>query len=237
MTTRTLTILATLAVCAATLTGCATPMFTTWTDDGALYHLNEDGAIEFYSPPNWRPVVKWAGRWTRVSNCVVRAEVHMYRAKRVGEEKLIWEKGGKETCYIWLDPTPPPCRRFEDPSLAVRYAAYQERRARQHLDPPSVPPRKAYYIYGDVLMPGPYLWRDGLTITEVITEAGGFEENARATRVSVKRLEVSPGSTSQMSISHKTNILVDVVSIMKGEAPDMEIRLGDFIQVPSGSFW
>lgn len=195
------------------LVGCTAQRFTSWSDHGAMYFLDEEGGIEFYSSPNMQPPQKWVGRWTPMSNAVVRADVNLYRAQRRGED-INWQYLTNEIWYIWLDPMPPPCMRFQDPVLAVRYGTY--RRDFHTTDIGSL--KETYLIMGEVLMPGRHKWRSGITLTKVISEAGGFLGPAYP-----KGVKITRGGT---------NLVFDVLSIQQGKSEDVEIQTQDIIFVP-----
>ena len=50
-----------------------------------------------------------------------------------------------------------------------------------------VPQGKAVYVLGQVGKPGAVSWRDGLTLTQALTNAGGLDETARINKVYILR--------------------------------------------------
>jgi polysaccharide export outer membrane protein len=76
------------------------------------------------------------------------------------------------------------------------------------------------YISGQVAKPGPYEIMEGDGVPELIARAGGYNERAALTRVTLQR-----GTASQT---------VDVYDALKvgGDKPNVPLREGDFVVVP-----
>ncbi len=79
-------------------------------------------------------------------------------------------------------------------------------------------------IFGHIERPGEYPWSPGLTLTRLITLAGGFRTFAKMTNIRVLR---SGGeSNSEDGAYH-----VDLKKVLDGEAPDYPLQPGDRIWV------
>jgi polysaccharide export outer membrane protein len=84
------------------------------------------------------------------------------------------------------------------------------------------PRSKRYYIQGQVTRPGQYTLDQELTLTQVISIAGGFTQWADEGSIVVLRGEGDA----------KTRLVVDFTRIIKGKDKDIPINPGDTIIVP-----
>ena len=82
-------------------------------------------------------------------------------------------------------------------------------------------------VFGQVRRPGSLSFRDGMTITEAISSAGGFTGMAKRDSVRVTRSE-DDGSEQRY--------VLPVESIGKGSAPNFYMRPGDIVYVPERLF-
>lgn len=82
-------------------------------------------------------------------------------------------------------------------------------------------------IFGQVRRPGSLSFRDGMTITEAISSAGGFTGMAKRNSVRVTRRDDD---------DRETKFVLPVESIGKGSAPNFYLRPGDVVYVPERLF-
>jgi polysaccharide export outer membrane protein len=85
-----------------------------------------------------------------------------------------------------------------------------------------IPEPKQVFVDGKVGKPGPYVYRDGMTITQALATAGGASETANTTRVQIRR--------------GLDRVIVNVRRILAGNAADMQLRPGDIVYVPESIF-
>lgn len=85
-----------------------------------------------------------------------------------------------------------------------------------------IPEPKQVFVDGKVGKPGPYVYRDGMTITQAMATAGGATETADTRRVQLRR-----GTDRE---------LVNVRRILAGNAADKQLRPGDIVYVPESIF-
>jgi protein involved in polysaccharide export with SLBB domain len=78
------------------------------------------------------------------------------------------------------------------------------------------------FIYGEVSSPGEYALVAGMTLTQLITKAGGLKEFARTSNIRILR----GGSTESPEVFN-----IDVDDILDGEIPDPVLKAGDVIHV------
>jgi polysaccharide export outer membrane protein len=78
------------------------------------------------------------------------------------------------------------------------------------------------YIFGHVTSPGEYPWASGMTLSRLITLAGGLKEFARTTDIRV--LRPGPGSEPQV-------LRVDLEAIFDQESADLLLVPGDVIRI------
>jgi polysaccharide biosynthesis/export protein len=78
------------------------------------------------------------------------------------------------------------------------------------------------FVFGHVERPGEYSWSQGLTLTRLITLAGGFKTFAKMTNIRVLR----SGAKSEGDA-----YVVDLKAVLDGEAPDHKLEPGDRIWV------
>lgn len=78
-------------------------------------------------------------------------------------------------------------------------------------------------VIGAVQNPGPLPYTSGMTLIDLISRVGGFGENAAKDRVQLTRVQDDK----------RTEIIVPLQKVMRGRAPDMMLKPGDIIYVPS----
>ncbi len=85
-----------------------------------------------------------------------------------------------------------------------------------------VPQAQQVFVDGQVEKPAGYSYREGMTLTQAIANAGGATGTARLTAVQIRR-----GSEQQV---------VNVKRVMRGAEADFMLRPGDQIYVPESVF-
>jgi polysaccharide export outer membrane protein len=86
-----------------------------------------------------------------------------------------------------------------------------------------VPNAGQAYIEGEVAKPGPYPLTRGMTLTQLVSTAGGLIFPAKPSRVKMVRTAI-PGETLEWE--------VDLSSIRKHEQPDLRLERSDRVIVP-----
>ncbi len=85
---------------------------------------------------------------------------------------------------------------------------------------------RKFYVYGEVVRPGPYFMQDKTTVLRAISMAGGFTRFGSASRVKVLKAK-EDGSTE--------TVQVNIKSVMGGDASaDIILRPGDTVVVSEG---
>lgn len=88
---------------------------------------------------------------------------------------------------------------------------------------------KKFFVYGEVVKPGPYVLDDGTTVLRAISEAGGFSKFGSASRVKILR----PKDDGRGYDVKKINM----AAVMSGNSSlDTVILPGDVIVVSEGLF-
>lgn len=82
-------------------------------------------------------------------------------------------------------------------------------------------------VFGQVRRPGSMPFRDGMTITEAVSSAGGFTGMAKRNSVRVTR---------RGEDDREDKFVLPVENIGKGSAPNFYLRPGDVIYVPERLF-
>ncbi len=82
------------------------------------------------------------------------------------------------------------------------------------------------HVLGHVGQPGPVSWRENLTLTRLISFAGGFGKFATRSKIQVIR----------NTPSGRQKILVDFNEILSGKRPDLPLQVDDLIVVPEAVF-
>jgi polysaccharide biosynthesis/export protein VpsN len=95
---------------------------------------------------------------------------------------------------------------LRDPSVIVRVTAYNSKRVS---------------VLGQVQRPGSFPLTPGMTLVQVVSEAGGFNSIANRDRVTLTR-RTKQGSRT---------VVVSIDAIMDGQAPDIPLQAGDQIYV------
>jgi polysaccharide export outer membrane protein len=88
-----------------------------------------------------------------------------------------------------------------------------------------VPPADLYFVAGEVLRPGSFPLRQGLTLRQAVSQAGGVGPKAKASAAFILRQNPSGGEPVKME--------VDIADIMKADKPDVPIQPNDYVFVPS----
>jgi len=91
----------------------------------------------------------------------------------------------------------------------------------------SIPPKKYFYIYGEVAKPGSFLLEEGITILKAITQAGGFTKFASKKNIEILRTDES---------GQQKKILINIKDIEERKSEDIEIKPEDIIRVPKSLF-
>jgi polysaccharide export outer membrane protein len=91
----------------------------------------------------------------------------------------------------------------------------------------TIPAKKYFYIYGEVVHPGSFLLEEGTTILKAISQAGGFTKFA-----SKKNIEVLRTSEN----GQQSKFTVNIKEIEDRKAEDIEIKPDDIIRVPKSIF-
>lgn len=91
----------------------------------------------------------------------------------------------------------------------------------------TIPAKKYYYIYGEVVHPGSFLLEEGTTILKAITQAGGFTKFASKRNIEILR-------TREDGQQYK--ITANIRDIEDGKSEDYEIQPDDIIRVPKSIF-
>ncbi|HXR96460.1 MAG TPA: SLBB domain-containing protein [Terriglobales bacterium] len=92
-----------------------------------------------------------------------------------------------------------------------------------------VPEAHQVYIAGDVMHPGAEALLPGLTLTQLVSEAGGFLPQADVSHVRVLRLVTAPGSGVSTG---RQELIVDVARAQRNRGPDLTLEADDIVQVP-----
>ena len=88
----------------------------------------------------------------------------------------------------------------------------------------NTPSAKFYSVGGDgVITPGRFPYHEGITVTNAIKIAGGFDQGARKDDVEIIRSGLL------------TNIEVNVLKVENGQAADVKIQPDDYVRVRKGS--
>ena len=89
-----------------------------------------------------------------------------------------------------------------------------------------VPSADLVFIAGEVLKPNAYPLRDGMTISQVIAQAGGPSPVAKVDKVRIIRQEAG---------KPRQEIPVNLKEILSNKAPDIPLFANDMIEVPSSA--
>ena len=90
-----------------------------------------------------------------------------------------------------------------------------------------VPPGDVFYIAGEVKAPGQFQLRQGITLRQAISLAGGTLFQARLGKGIIFRTDPVTGIFTELP--------VDIASVMSGKSQDMPILGNDVIWVPNSS--
>ena len=77
------------------------------------------------------------------------------------------------------------------------------------------------YILGQIMNPNAYLYKENLTLIQLIAFAGGFSENAQSNVYLIRG-----------TLSHPRIFIVDTDAILRGNARDVVLRPNDIVFVP-----
>jgi polysaccharide biosynthesis/export protein len=77
------------------------------------------------------------------------------------------------------------------------------------------------YILGEILNPNAYLYKENLTLIQLITFAGGFTNNAH------KKAYLIRGT-----LSHPRVFIIDTNAILRGNATDLILKPNDIVYIP-----
>jgi len=90
-----------------------------------------------------------------------------------------------------------------------------------------VPPADVFYIAGEVRAPGQFHLRQGITLRQAISLAGGTLFKARVGKGIIFRTDPATGNFTELP--------VDIADVMSGKSQDMPILGNDVIWVPNSS--
>jgi polysaccharide export outer membrane protein len=90
-----------------------------------------------------------------------------------------------------------------------------------------IPPADVFYIAGEVKAPGQYPLRQGITLRQAISLAGGYFFKAKADKGIIFRTDPVTGNFKELP--------VDIAAVMKGAKNDIPILGNDVIWVPNSA--
>jgi polysaccharide export outer membrane protein len=90
-----------------------------------------------------------------------------------------------------------------------------------------VPPADVFYIAGEVRAPGQFHLRQGITLRQAISLAGGTLFKAKLGKGIIFRTDPTTGNFTELP--------VDIAAVMSGKSKDMPIMGNDVIWVPNSS--
>jgi polysaccharide biosynthesis/export protein len=90
-----------------------------------------------------------------------------------------------------------------------------------------VPPADVFYIAGEVRAPGQFHLRQGITLRQAISLAGGTLFKAKLGKGVIFRTDPTTGNFTELP--------VDIAAVMNGKSKDMPIMGNDVIWVPNSS--
>jgi len=90
-----------------------------------------------------------------------------------------------------------------------------------------VPPADVFYIAGEVRAPGQFNLRQGITLRQAISLAGGTLFKAKLGKGVIFRTDPTTGNFTELP--------VDIAAVMSGKSKDMPIMGNDVIWVPNSS--
>jgi polysaccharide biosynthesis/export protein len=97
-----------------------------------------------------------------------------------------------------------------------------------HLNPRSVvhiPPADVFFVGGDVIAPGSFVFKEGATLRQAITLAQGMKSNAASDRAIIFR--------EDPVTKKRQEIIVDAGKIMNGKLEDVAITANDIVIIPN----
>ncbi|HEX5083190.1 MAG TPA: polysaccharide biosynthesis/export family protein [Blastocatellia bacterium] len=90
-----------------------------------------------------------------------------------------------------------------------------------------IPPSDVFYVAGEVKAPGQFHLRQGITLRQAISLAGGTLFKARLSKGIIFRSDPVTGNFTEMP--------VDIGDVMSGKSPDLPIMGNDVVWVPNSS--
>ncbi len=90
-----------------------------------------------------------------------------------------------------------------------------------------VPPADVFYVAGEVKAPGQFQLRQGITLRQAISLAGGYHFKAKLDKVVIFRTDPVTGKFTEAP--------VDIGAVMSGKKEDIPILANDVIWVPSSA--
>ena len=90
-----------------------------------------------------------------------------------------------------------------------------------------VPPADVFYIAGEVKAPGQFHLRQGITLRQAISLAGGTDFKARLGKGIIFRTDPITGNFTELP--------VDIGAVMSGKSKDLPLMGNDVIWVPNNS--
>lgn len=195
-------------------------------DQAAVEITRVLGARFLTNPQVALDIVRLASKQVNVSGGLVEPGVYPITSGKTTVSSLVVRAGGL------LDPATPHAEIWRDGEagrevIAVDLEAIFRGEAAADLelmagDYLSVPPPQQVFVDGKVAKAGGYVYRDGMTITQAIANAGGASGPAKVTAVQLLR------GTERRKVNLKR--------ILDGRDPDVVLRPGDQIYVPESVF-
>lgn len=88
-----------------------------------------------------------------------------------------------------------------------------------------VPPADLFFVAGEVIKPGSFQLRQGLTLRQAVSQAGGVTPKAKASEAFILRQNPSGGEPIKVQIN--------ISEVMKADKPDIPIEPNDYVFIPS----
>jgi protein involved in polysaccharide export with SLBB domain len=90
-----------------------------------------------------------------------------------------------------------------------------------------IPPADVFYVAGDVRAPGQYPLRQGITLRQAVSLAGGTRFQARLGKGVIFRTDPVTGNFTELP--------VDIGAVVSGKSPDMPILGNDVVWIPNSA--
>lgn len=87
-----------------------------------------------------------------------------------------------------------------------------------------IPPADLYFLAGEVIKPGSFSLRQGLTLRQAVSQAGGMTANAKGSNAFILRQNPAGGEPIRLE--------VNISEVMKADKPDILLLPNDYVFVP-----